>query len=254
MPGAGFPWAGQTCVPPVGIKDQGNPQQSLCAGDREGWACRSLVEQPEHDTFVPRDSWRRGGEETGLLCDLARHGLQHWPLHCLQHLLPSQSCGRGGPLDMSPEWHLAGRTLGSCPQPGGAGWALATAPSQSLPCALGFGSNSLEKHRPQLLALMEAGTGSTRQSCPFWGLLRGEKLGMSKDIRTRAALVSPPGSKAFVEMWRDPTLVPRTGTQNESSCTCRGTPGRRVHTWPVNESTLFPKGQAQRRICDSAVS
>lgn len=58
--------------------------------------------------------------------------------------------------------------------PGGAalslveqGWALATALSQLLPHALGFGSNSLEMHQPQLLALMEAGTGSTRQSCPF---------------------------------------------------------------------------------------
>lgn len=77
---------------------------------------------------------------------------------------------------------------------------------------------------------------------------------MSKDIGVGAALVGPPGSKAFVEMWRDQTLVPRTGTQNEWSCTCCGRPGRRVHTWPLNESTLFPKGQAQRRICDSTVS
>lgn len=58
--------------------------------------------------------------------------------------------------------------------PGGAalslveqGWALATALSQLLPHALGFGSISLEMHQPQLLALMEAGTGSTRQSWPF---------------------------------------------------------------------------------------
>lgn len=102
---------------------------------KAGPAGDSLVEQPEHDTSVPRDSWQQGREETRLLCDLARQGMQHWPLHCLQHLLPSQSCGRGGPLDRSPEWHRAGRTWWSCPQPCGAGVGSCHCPiSVASPC------------------------------------------------------------------------------------------------------------------------
>lgn len=67
------------------------------------------------------------------------------------------------------------------------------------------------------LALGSDGDWDKQHQAELWlpiTMAQGEKLRMSKDIEMGAALVSPPGSKAFVRVQRDLTLVPRYVQKN----------------------------------------